>query len=209
MKTIGILGGIASGKSEVTRTLQELGAEVFDADQAGHRVLKLPEVKQAIRARFSPAVLDEQGEVSRRKLAERVFGDSPEHAAALTDLEKITHPPIKIELVAAQESARQSGAVAFVLDAPVMIKAGWDRHCDLILFVEAARSARLARAQERGWSEKEFDTREAAQEQLEVKRRLADVIVTNDADLNSLHTQVRNFWFRHIHASPTSRGIPR
>ena len=209
MKTIGILGGIASGKSAATDVLRSLGAVVFDADQAGHQVLRLPEVKEEIRARFSPAVFDEQGEVSRRKVAERVFGPTAQHVEALTDLEKITHPRIKIELVAAQEAARQEGAPAFVIDAPVMIKAGWHRRCDLIVFVEASRASRLARAQARSWTENEFDRREASQEELEVKRALADFIVTNDSSLACLADQIQTFWSQHITPLPSFRGIPQ
>lgn len=209
MQTIGILGGIASGKSTVALMLQDLGGVVFDADQAGHQVLEEPEVKRAIQTRFSSSVLDDQGNVSRRKLAEKVFGPTSQHAQALTELEQITHPRITIRLHEARATAQSQGAPAFILDAPVMIKAGWHAECDHLIFVEAAREARLARALDRGWTEKEFDMREATQEKLEQKRELADYVVTSDADLSQLRKQIQAFWSRHVQASPSGGGLPR
>lgn len=204
MKTIGILGGIASGKSAATKALEALGAIVFDADKAGHRVLEMPDAKEAIRTRFSSSVFDEQGNVVRPKLAQLVFGDSQEHRAALADLEKISHPRIGQQLEQAIAAAQKSGAAAFVVDAPVMIKAGWISHCDYVLYIDSSRENRLARALARNWTENEFDIREAAQEKLEVKRQLADVTIENDDDLSQLQAAIEAFWNRHI--APPARA---
>ncbi|MBA2116977.1 dephospho-CoA kinase [Bremerella alba] len=209
MKTIGILGGIASGKSAATDALRQLGAVVFDADKAGHRVLELPEVKAEIRARFSSSVFDAHGNVLRPKIAELVFGDSGPHRQALADLEKISHPRIGALLEAALKQAEVSGAPAFVVDAPVMIKAGWIGHCDYVLYVDASREKRLERALARNWSENEFDIREAAQEKLEVKRQLADIAIPNDDDLSQLQAAIRSFWNQQIASPPGPRGNPR
>ncbi|MEW4562170.1 dephospho-CoA kinase [Bremerella sp. JC770] len=209
MKTIGILGGIASGKSAATNELRQLGAVVFDADKAGHRVLEMPQVKEEIRARFSSAVFDAQGNVLRPKIAELVFGDTDAHRQALADLEKISHPRIGQQLEAARKQAEVDGALAFVVDAPVMIKAGWIRHCDYILYVDATREKRLKRALARNWTENEFDIREAAQEELEVKRKLADTEIPNNDDLSQLQAAVRAFWLRRIAPPPGHRGNPR
>ncbi|PQO29993.1 dephospho-CoA kinase [Blastopirellula marina] len=201
MKTIGILGGIASGKSAATKILQELGAEVFDADLAGHRVLEIPEVKEEIRARFSSAVFDDQGNVSRPKLAALVFGDSPEQRQALADLEKISHPRIGAELQKSRNQAEDRGVIAFVVDAPVMIKAGWIEHCDHVLFIDASRETRLKRALARNWTENEFDIRESAQEELDVKRHHADFVIANDGDLSQLRDEVSAYWRQQIATS--------
>ncbi len=201
MKTIGILGGIASGKSAATTILQQLGAEVFDADKAGHRVLELPEVKREIRARFSDSVFDTQGNVSRPKLAALVFGDTAEHQQALADLEKISHPRIGQEFVDSRNQAEQRGVKAFVLDAPVMIKAGWIDRCDHVLFIDASRETRLNRALARNWTENEFDIRESAQEELDVKRHYADFVIPNEGDLSQLRDEVEAFWRQQIATS--------
>lgn len=201
MKTIGVLGGIASGKSTATNILRELGAEVFDADKAGHRVLEMPEVKEEIRARFSSAVFDDQGQVSRPKLAAVVFGDSPEHRQALADLEKISHPQIGRQLQESRNQARDRGVSAFVLDAPVMIKAGWIDNCDHVLFIDASRETRLKRALTRNWTENEFDNREATQEELDVKRQHADFVIPNEGDLFQLRDKLEAFWRQQVATS--------
>ncbi|MBI1247532.1 dephospho-CoA kinase [bacterium] len=209
MKTIGILGGIASGKSAVTEQLRQLGAVVFDADKAGHQVLEMPEVKEQIRARFNSGVFDKDGKISRPKLAQLVFGNSVEHRGALEDLEKISHPHIGAQLKAAQAEAERSGSPAFVIDAPVMIKAGWIDQCDYVLYIDSSYENRLNRAVARNWTKKQFDIREAAQEELEVKRNLADVVIVNDGGLPQLQARIRSFWEQLIANSPGHRGKPR
>jgi len=195
---IGILGGIASGKSTVTRMLEDLGAVVFDADQAGHRALHLPHVKQAIRRRFSDGVFDEAGEIVRSQLARHVFGSEQEHRQALADLEEIVHPEIGQELQQFLQVASQEGAPAIVLDAPVMLKAGWNRHCNHLLFVDCSTEDRWQRASNRGWSRQEFDLRESTQEELPLKRQLATWTIANDGDFERLKSQTFEFWKENI-----------
>lgn len=209
MKTIGVLGGIASGKSAATSILREFGAEVFDADKAGHQVLDMPEVREEIRERFSSTVFDDQGKISRPKLAKLVFGPEPEHREALLALEKISHPRIAKLLSDAQAHAASRGVPAFVVDAPVMIKAGWISQCDYVLFIEASREVRLARALARKWTENEFDIREGSQEKLEVKRQHADFVISNENDLSQLRDEIQAFWRQHIATLPDRRGFPR
>ena len=86
MKTIGIVGGIASGKSLVAAQLQALGAWVVDADRLGHEVLEYPEVRDAIRDRWGDSVLGPDGRVDRAAVARRVFRD-PEEPSELRFLE--------------------------------------------------------------------------------------------------------------------------
>jgi dephospho-CoA kinase len=81
-----------------------------------------------------------------------------------------------------------------VLDAPVMLKAGWDKLCDTIVFVDASNELRLARALGRGWSQGEFAAREAAQESLELKRRLADMIIDNSGPPETTRAHVERLW---------------
>jgi len=201
LKIIGVLGGIASGKSVVTTELKNLGATVFDADRAGHKVLQQPPVIPQLVDRFSVGILDSQGQIDRKQIAKRVFGKTSEHSAALRDLERITHPLISQELDQSLAQARIAQVPAFVLDAPVMIKAGWDTKCDEMIYVDALRENRLARAQQRGWTVQDFDDREANQEKLDQKRRLATFIVDNNGALEDLQDQVRRFWKSHISTS--------
>src|SRR5262245_27509474 len=91
---VGIVGGIASGKSYVSEQLKRKGAAVIVADQLAHEVLKLDEVKQLVRSRFGPEVFGADGEVDRGRLASLVFANSEEGSTARGDLERITHPRI-------------------------------------------------------------------------------------------------------------------
>ena len=194
MILIGILGGVASGKSEVSNRLRSFGAEVLDADRVGHTVLQEAEVQRAIRRRWGEMVFDAAGEIDRRTVAEIVFAATPEGKAELTFLEQLTHPRIEQRLRKQLAEWNREGVQAAVLDAPVMLKAGWDRLCQRIVFVDAPRPVRLARARQRGWTEEDFAAREAAQEPLETKRRRADVMLDNSLTREHLHAQVDRFW---------------
>lgn len=195
LRVIGILGGVGSGKSAVAQMLVDLGAELLDGDRTGHEVLQDPEVVAAVTARWGPAVLGPAGEIDRSAVARRVFAPTSQGAEDLSYLEQLTHPRIKIRLQRRLEQMRAAGQVkAVILDAPVLLKAGWRGLCDQILFVDAPRDLRLARAQTRGWSEKDFEAREAAQESLAEKRRHADVIIDNSGTLTATRRQVEQYW---------------
>ena len=194
MWVIGLLGGVASGKSLVARQLAELGAGVLDADQAGHEVLTEPEVESAAGDRWGPGIFGPDGRIDRARLARIVFADGPQARQEREYLEQLTHPRIGRSLAQQADRLRASGAAAAVLDAPLLLEAGWDRLCEKLIFVDAPRDIRLDRARKRGWSEEDFDAREAAQESLEVKRRRADVVVDNSRSPTSTRAQVERFW---------------
>ncbi|MCH8921906.1 MAG: dephospho-CoA kinase [Planctomycetes bacterium] len=195
MQVIGILGGVASGKSLVARQLEKLGAVVLDADALGHEVLRRPEVTVAIRDRWGERVIAEGGQIDRSAVARIVFADSAEGRRELEFLEELTHPKIG-ELLCRRldELAAAGQAPAAVLDAPVMLKAGWDGRCDRIVFVDAPREVRLVRARERGWNEEVFSAREAAQESLDAKRERADVVIDNSASTELTQAQIEHLW---------------
>jgi dephospho-CoA kinase len=194
MLIVGLVGGIASGKSEVARQLQSLGAAWLDADRAGHEVLREDAIKTALRQHFGEQIFSSDGEVDRSRLAARVFGTTQQHAAELKYLESLTHPRIRQKLSDHVQQWRASGCRVAVLDAPVLLKAGWREFCDRLVFVDAPRESRLQRALSRGWTEEEFDAREAAQESLQAKREAADLIMDNSGSLDGIRTQVVRFW---------------
>lgn len=197
---IGILGGVASGKSRIAQLFRERGAVVLDADRAGHQVLREPEVERLARARWGDAIFDEQsGHIDRARLAAIVFAPAPSGPRELTYLEQLTHKRIGAVLQAEIDSlGNRDDVPAIVLDAPVMLKAGWNEFCDHIVFVDAPRDLRAGRAAGRGWSEAEFERREAAQESLETKRRLADVVIDNSLSLAATAAQIDQLWPRLI-----------
>lgn len=198
MLIIGVVGGIASGKSFVSASFKELGAFVLDADRTGHQVLDLPDVQRQIRTNWGDSVFRTDGSVDRRKLGEIVFHPT-DGEAELSKLEKITHPLIRKILEGQVEKLELSGDFpAAILDAPVMFKAGWNDFCDQIVFVESSEADRCRRATERGWSELEFAKREASQVSIEIKRAKSDWILMNGGSKRGLHEQIAQLWARLI-----------
>jgi dephospho-CoA kinase len=197
MIVIGVAGGVGSGKSMVSQRLGALGAAVLEADRVGHDVLREPEVKGAIRRRWGEGVFGPDGEVDRRRVASIVFAPPPEGPPELIYLEQLTHPRIGEHLRRSVDRiARQRQHPVLVLDAALLIEAGWDVLCDKILFVEAPRAVRLARARQRGWTRAEFEAREAAQAPLDHKRARADIVIDNSSTPEYTSRQLEPVWHR-------------
>jgi dephospho-CoA kinase len=194
MLTLGLVGGIASGKSVVANCFRDLGALVLDADQAGHAVLREPDVIAALKARWGDGILDGSGQVLRREVAKLVFAKGD--AAEREFLEKLTHPRIQMRMQ--QELAKAQAADppprVVVLDAALLFEAGWEKLCDKVLFVDAPRDLRLERAVSRGWSAEQFAAREAAQMPVEEKRRRSDLLIRNVRTLEDIRNVVRLTW---------------
>ena len=195
MIVLGVVGGVASGKSLVSRRLEQLGARVLDADRIGHRVLREPEVERAIRRRWGDRVFDADGRVDRARLAAIVFGGLPDHREELNYLEKLTHPRIRQSLRDTMtRMARTDANSVLVLDVALLLEAGWDQLCDKILFVDAPRWMRLQRAGQRGWTEADFAAREAAQASVESKRLRANIVIDNSSTPEHTYEQLESVW---------------
>jgi dephospho-CoA kinase len=188
-QVIGVLGGIGSGKSQVAAALARYGGRVINADLLGHEALRQPEIRQRIVERWGKELLDEQGQIVRRRVAAIVFRDSAE----LRALEEIVHPWIGQAI--REEIARNQAdpAARFtVLDAAVMLEAGWHSVCQRLLFVDVPREVRWQRlAQQRGWTPKQVQQRENAQLPLTEKAARADHVLDNSGTPEQLERQVR------------------
>jgi dephospho-CoA kinase len=189
---------VASGKSFVARALAGLGAGVLDADRVGHEVLCMREVEDAVRRLWGDGVFGPDGHVDRARLAGIVFGDSPSAKEHRRRLEQLLHPEIGRRLSREAEQMASAGFPAAVLDAPLLVEAAWDRPCDWLVYVDAPRPLRLARALARGWSEMDFAAREGVQESLDSKRRLADVVIDTSRSPEDTRAQVERFWRSHL-----------
>lgn len=197
---LGILGGVASGKSTVSRMLAQRGAAVLDADETAHRVLKLPRVKAALREEFGDRILDANGEVSRDKLGAEVF-DEPDK---LEKLNELVHPVIIGQMEEDLQQLQQRGEVSLiVLDAALLMEKGLDRRlCDALLFVDADFETRAARAREnRGWSADEVRRREKAQIAPEEKKEKADFVVDNSGSRKALQGAIDRVWNQIVNSS--------
>jgi dephospho-CoA kinase len=185
---VGLIGGIGSGKSRVAAEFARRGGVIIAGDQLGHEALRQPSVKDQVVRRWGKDVLDENGEIDRRKLARIVFADRAE----LRALEEMTFPWIARGIEEGIRRARAEAAVALVvLDAAVLLEAGWNRFCDRLVYVHAPRAQRLARvAAQRGWSAKEVDARARAQMSLTDKVSRADDVVDNSRSPEEIARQV-------------------
>ena len=185
---IGLLGGIGSGKSRVAAAFARHGARVIDADRIGHDALRDPDVIRQIIERWGAGLLDEKGEIARRSLGQIVFADDAERRA----LEAIVHPWIGRQAHGEITAAKNDSEVKFILlDAAIMLEAGWKGVCDKLIFVDTPRSLRLERvARQRGWTAEDVATREQAQMPLSAKKAHADYVLDNSGTLEHLERQV-------------------
>lgn len=192
---VGIVGGIGSGKSAVARWVGSgANVRVIDADRLGHEALLATDVKSALRQQFGDDIFDSQGEVQRGILSRRVFGDSEQHRAERHCLEQIVHPEIERRIADEIARAEQDGNEAVLLDAPVLLEAGWQRQCDAVVFVDAPDEVRRHRVQQRsGWTAEELRRREASQLSLPEKRKCSDAVVSNAGEVSDGGQQLLNF----------------
>lgn len=192
---IGLVGGVASGKSRVAALLVERGAQALDADRLGHEVLKEPEVIAALCRRWGDDILRADGSIERSRVAQRVFAPPPDGPLELEFLEQVTHPRIAARLQTKLEAwKRDQPTSVMVLDAALLLKAGWDRWCDVVVYVDCPVARRRDWAVARGWSEQEFATREAAQGPLDQKRQRAHYVIDNSGTATELAERVARFW---------------
>jgi dephospho-CoA kinase len=189
---IGVLGGIASGKSAAARLLAGPRGVVLDADAAARAVLEEPRTATWLRERFGPGVLDAGGRPDREALARVVFDDP----AARRDLEGWIHPAVRERIRRGLDEARAAGRSPIVLDVPLLLENDADHglagECDFLVFIETDPDQRDRRAQERrGWAPGEVARRERLQIPLEEKRRRARHVVENRAGLPELEASLR------------------
>lgn len=187
-RIVGLIGGIGSGKSQVAAAFARHGARVIAGDQLGQAALRDPDIRARVASRWGDGILDANGDIDRRRLAAIVFADASERKA----LEAITHPWIRRHIVAEIEEARRDPRVPLiVLDAAIMLEAGWNEVCDRLVYIDAPCSVRLQRVtRQRGWSEAEVSAREQAQLPLTEKAARADHTLDNSSSLEHLNRQV-------------------
>ncbi|MFA5629777.1 MAG: dephospho-CoA kinase [Dehalococcoidales bacterium] len=191
MKVIGLTGGIGSGKSTVAAFLKELGAIVLDADQIGHDVLENDgEVHAEVVSLFGAQVLNAKSRIDRKKLADIVFKD----ATLTAKLNMLVHPVIYKNIEAILEDYRQKGVQTAVIEAPLLIEAGWRERVNEIWVTVAPKDVVMARLGKRGMTEDSILERMQLQMPSEEKQRAADVVIDTDIPLIDLKKTVTDLW---------------
>ncbi len=195
---VGITGGIACGKTTVSERLAEKGAIPINADEIGHQLLKAdsPVIRELVDA-FGQEILEESGNVSRKKLGAIVFNDK----SARERLNAILHPLIiQRSRSRARQLVLEDPSCVVLLDAPLLIEAGAYDSVDLIVVVTASSEIQSQRilershAQNRPLTENEAQARIDSQMPISEKIKYADVVIENDGTLEELYEKVDQLW---------------
>jgi len=186
---LGLTGQTGAGKSTVCRMLEnEQNICVVDADQIARQVVTSgTDCLAEIVLHFSIIVLNEDGTLNRKKLAEIVFNDRSQ----LKELNRITFPHIVAGIKNEIKAGQQAGHSIVILDAPLLFESKSDQLCDRILAVLADTEIRKQRIMQRdGLTEQEAEARISSQHDDEFFLSRADYIIRNDGDATSLRLQV-------------------
>jgi dephospho-CoA kinase len=184
---IAIVGGIGSGKSTVAAEFARLGCTVLDADRMAHELLADPIVQQELVICFGPGIRDERGRIDRKKLAGQAFS-SPENVQKIN---RILHPRVMEQGLRRIEQCRRDPACrGVILDAPLLLEAGWEGRYDWLVFVDCPQEVRTVRAARKGLDPEEVKKREFFQISLDKKQAMSHYIVQNNSDVFALTEQV-------------------
>ena len=192
MLVIGLTGGIGTGKSEIARTLAELGAVVISADQIGHDAYSPgSEAWREVVEAFGTDLLQPSGEIDRKRLGAIVFSD----AEQLARLNGIMHPRMARMVVDRLERLRAECVPVAVVEAAVLLEAGWDSLVDEVWVTDSPLEVVVQRIQARnGFGEAEVRKRINSQMPAAERRARATVVVDNSEDLAELQRTVRSLW---------------
>lgn len=191
--TIGLTGGIGSGKSTAAKILAALGAPIIDADKVGHEIYlpQTPAYRELVAA-FGEGILGADGTIDRRKLGPIVFADP----AALRRLNAIVHPKMYArmgEMVAAMRRAGETRPI--VVEAAILIEANWQPLFDEIWLVTATRERVIERIErDRGLKPEQTEARIRAQLSDEERRKHATAEIRNDGTLEQLRDTITRLW---------------
>ena len=184
---IGIVGGIAAGKSFVTKEFIAQGAEHFNADKEAKELYNLPSVVSEIKKKW-PTVVDSKNVVDKSRLAQIVFSPTEQGARELNELNALLHPILNGAFITWLKKRKDARLV--ILDAPLLLEAGMDSLIDYLVFVDADFDVRQKRAAERGWDPGEIVRREARQLPLCEKKERADFCVDSSSSSSDVKKQV-------------------
>lgn len=192
MIRVGLTGGIASGKSTVSRYLHERGAEIIDADKIAREVVGPGTAGlQQVIAEFGTEYLTPGGELDRAKLGELVFSDSQARQA----LNAVVHPLVRAR--AAELIAKLPADSIVVEDIPLLAEGKMADRFDLVVVIEATPENQVARmVRDRDMTEDEACARLKSQASNAERRAVADVLIVNNGSAEELAAQLGKLWLR-------------
>lgn len=200
--TIGVTGGIASGKSAVARAFAEHDVAWVDADDVAREIVEPGEPALAeIAAHFGDQVLDAHGRLDRRRLRTLVFAEPGERAW----LESVTHSRVRERLLTHLERMRESGAPYHLLVSPLLFESGQYRLVDRRLVIDVPEALQIARTTARdGVDDAQARAIVAAQMTRDERLAKADDVIDNGGDLDALVAQVARLDARYRELAATS-----
>jgi len=189
VKKVGLTGNIGCGKSTVAQMFKEMGAYVLDADKLIHSLYKKghPVYEKVLKV-FGKEILDESGNINRKKLADIVFRDEEK----LRKLEEITHMALYEEVERITKKLPQDSL--FILEASLLVEKGSYKNYDKLIVVYAPYEVCKERALKRGMSEEDFERRWKKQMPIEEKVKYADYVIDNSKSLEETYKQVREVY---------------
>lgn len=195
MLIIGITGGIGTGKTTVAKMFARRGAIVLDADLTAHRLIEPRRIAwRKIIVSFGKDILNRNGTVNRKLLADKVFADR----RSLKKLCDIIHPLVYKEIKKVIGSIKRRGpAAVIVLDVPLLLESGKKSMVDVLIVVKCSRSKQVKRARKKlGLTHSQFLQRLKSQMQLRDKIRAADFVIDNSGSIGSTEKQAMDIWER-------------
>ncbi len=196
MKKVGLTGNIGCGKSTVADMFRSLGAYVVDADKVIHSFYeKGHPVYEKVISLFGNRILDEKGNIDRKKLADIVFKDKEK----LRLLEGITHKALYEEIEKIIKELPEDAV--FILEASLLIEKGSYKNFDKLIVVYAPYEICKKRALKRGMSEEDFERRWKYQKPIEEKVKFADYVIDNSGSIQETFKQVKEV-FEKLKSDP-------
>ena len=207
MKIIGLTGGIGSGKSEIAGTLLDLGVLVISADQVSHEVYrKGSDGWDDLVGAFGDQIIGLDGEIDRDKLSSIVFSNPND----LSKLNSLIHPRTRALIANRLDEARNAGETAVVIEAAVLLEAGWDDLVDEIWVSRVSEDQVVSRVVEsRGLDASAVRARIMAQMSQKERENRADVVIDNTGDIDNLKKTVLGIWHERVNSRITRRVLNR
>jgi len=193
MLTIGLTGGIGSGKSTAAKILAEFGAPIIDADKVAHTTYAPGGAAyEAVIAAFGTEIVAVDRTIDRKKLGAIVFGNSE----LLNKLTSIVWPATFKSIRAEIDGLRARGEkMPVVVEAAILIEANWQPLCDEIWLVRASRQAVIDRIEhQRGLKPAETEARIRAQLSDDERAKHASLVIDNDGSLDALREVLKRVW---------------